>query len=240
MHAALDGFLVHLAPSFAFEAPAEAADPELARRIVAVLATRIDEFRSGGHNVIWAAIPLKVLQHAPDLATPSTVDGIVKLIELLHEKLPARGDTDWNPAHPIPQFATPDELIAAAFSSIAVPKSHSASERVHLVTHADALAQLWELGHEELAIRGSEAMKFNCNRDRPDGEVGQTPQERLPATPLTAGYWSDARLHRGALGAGHCLKFPFSCYRRRGALKDATFRQQCDEQFMQVVASAWS
>jgi len=238
LRAEIDAFLRDLGPSFRFESPAEAPDPDLCTRIVTTLETRIDEFRTGGHNVIWATLPLKALRHAPSLARPTTIDGICRLIELFHTQLPARHDTDYNRSHPIAKFQTPAELVTSAFSSFAAPVSLRPSEQIHFVTHADALAELWEMGFESLAIRGSEAMKINVNRIALSTPARRPPDETLPASPLAHGYWSDSRVRSGGLGAGHHLKFPYSYYRRRKQLSDVPLRQRCDDQVLQMLAAA--
>jgi hypothetical protein len=235
--AEVDKFLETGARDFGFEPPAEAPDPEGCKKIVEALATRIDEFRTGGHNVIFSVLPLQAMTHAPELARPSTIAGVLKLLEQFHQRFGPRADHDWNRAHPLPKFSTPDEMVTAAFRAFSTPMSTRPSELIHCVTHVDALATLWELGHEALAIRGSEAMKININRE-PFEAAEMGAGRPLPATPLEPGYWSHPRLQNRGLGGGHFLKFPFSYYRRRGAVTDAELLGRCDLQARRMISDA--
>jgi hypothetical protein len=107
---------------------------------------------------------------------------------------------------------------------------------IHVVTAADALAELWDLGHESLAIRGSAALKNRINVDpTPSGNDSPLPAP-APASPLTAAFWASPDVRKANWGfSGHHFKFPFSYYRRRGALRDPELRKACDDQALRLL-----
>lgn len=238
LRAELDAFRSEGSPFFEFETPEEEATPERVPEIAESLGQGIDRLRGAGHNVIFAALALKAFHHAPALAKPQWIDGVLELDHHLREHFRPDADTDFNRAHPIPAWHTPQELLEAALSCFANTPGNGPVGLIHGVTHADALAELWELGYESLAVRGSEALKIQINMDPTPPAAGDGLAEPVPHTPLCHAFWEDRAVRRATWGfRGHNFKFPYSYYRRRGALCDAELRKQCDDRALSVLAS---
>ena len=61
--------------------PQEEPDPDLLNNIVTVLNENIGELHGIGHNIIFATFALRALSIVPDMATPSIVGSICRLIQ---------------------------------------------------------------------------------------------------------------------------------------------------------------
>ncbi len=238
MQAELDAFREAGKSLFEFETPKEEATPERVAEIVRSLEKGIDQSRAAGHDVIFAALALKAFHHAPALAKPQWIDGIVKLDLHLRERFGADADTEFNRAHPIAKWQTPQELVESTFACFMRPSLGGPVGLIHGITHADAVAELWELGHESLAARGGEALKVHINLDpslaQPEPALG----ERVPDSPLSHRFWENPTVRNATWGfRGHTFKFPYSYYRRRTAIRDAALREQCDARALAVLGS---
>ena len=110
---------------------------------------------------------------------------------------------------------------------------------IHEITHADAVAELWELGHEALAVRGSEPLKIHVNLDPalppPEGDACADP---APEWPLSHRFWENPAVRAKTWGfRGHTCKFPYSYYRCRNAIRDEELRRKSDERALSVLAT---
>lgn len=221
---------------FEFDTPKEEATPERAPEIARSLEKGIDQLRGAGHNVIFASLALKAFRHAPELAKPQWIDGILKLDEHLREHFKPDADTEFNRAHPLPKWQTPQEMLESALSCFANTSGNGAVGMIHGVTHADAVAELWELGYESLAMRGSEALKIQINLDSTRPGAGLA--EPLADSPLSQRFWENPAIRRETWGfRGHNFKFPYSYYRRRDALRDEQLRSRCDDRALSVIGT---
>lgn len=234
----LDAFRAAGAEFFDFATPATAATPERLPEIVASLEKGIDSSRGAGHDVIFASLALKAFRHAPALAKPEWIDGILALDDHLRGHFRPDADTDFNRANPLPNWQTPQELRETALACFVRRSGIGEVGLIHCLTHADAVAELWEMGHEPLAVRGSAALKIHLNLD-----PAPTPPETglakpWPESPLTHALWENPAVRNKTWGfRGHTFKFPCSYYHHRAALRDAELRQQCDERALSVLGS---
>lgn len=234
----LDAFRSEGRQFFEFDTPQEEATPERVPEIARSLEQGIDQLRGAGHNVIFAALALKAFHHAPALAKPQWIDGILALDQHLRGHFRADPDTDFNRAHPLPRWQTPQEMLATALAGFARGAGHGAVGLIHNVTHADAVAELWELGYESLAVRGSEALKIHINQEPTLPRPEDAPAEPALDSPLSCRFWESPAVRRATWGfRGHNFKFPYSYYRRRGAIRDADARKACDERALAVIAA---
>jgi hypothetical protein len=234
----LDAFRCAGQQFFAFEKPSTEATPERVPELARSLEASIDHLRGAGHNVIFASLALKAFHHAPALAKPQWIDGMIALDRHLREHFRPDAETDFNRAHPIPKWQTPQELTESALACFAHTSGHGAVGLIHGVTHADAVAELWDLGYESLAVRGSEALKLHINLASgptpPHAELAEPWRE----SPLTHGFWENCAVRNETWGfRGHTFKFPYSYYRRRGAIRDEGLRKACDERALAVLGT---
>lgn len=230
----LDAFQAANKGHFDFGTPDEEADPDRAGEIARAMEEGIDGLRGAGHGVIFSTLALKAFHHVPALAKPSWIDGVLRLDRQIRERFRPDPDTDYNQKHPLPQFHTPQELVESALTCFARRTSLSAEigpvGLIHVVTSADALADLWEMGHESLAKRGSEGLKVRINVDPAPSDQASAAVARVPQSPLTAGFWEDPAVREQNWGfSGHHFKFPYSYYRRRVAVRDPELLQACDD-----------
>lgn len=233
----LDAFRKEGRRFFEFDTPEEEATPERVPEIARSLEQGIDQLRGAGHNVIFAALALKAFRHAPALAKPQWIDGILALDRHLREHFRPDADTDFNRTHPIPKWQTPQEMLESALACFVSAAGNGAVGLIHGITHADAVAELWELGYESLAVRGSEALKIQINLDptpQPEGALA----EPSPDSPLSHRFWENPAVRRETWGfRGHNFKFPYSYYRRRGAIRAAELLKGCDERALAVIGT---
>jgi len=238
----LDAFRIQGRQFFEFETPKEEATPDRVPEIARSLEVGIDQLRGAGHDVIFAALALKAFHHAPALAKPQWIDGILGLDQHLREHFRPDADTAFNRAHPMPKWQTPQEMLESALGCfVRSSGTGGAVGLIHDVTHADAVAELWELGYESLAMRGSEALKIHINLDPSPAQPGGALAEPLPDSPLSHRFWDNPAVRRQTWGFhGHNFKFPYSYYRRRGAIRDADLRKKCDDRALSVIATVIS
>lgn len=234
----LDAFRAAGAKSFDFATPQQEATPERVEEIVRSLEKGIDHSRGAGHDQIFVSLALKAFRHAPALAKPDWIDGILEFDDHFRGRFRPDADTDFNRAHPLPKWQTPQELREAALACFLRPSGIGEVGHIHCLTHADAVAELWEMGYEALALRGAEALKIHINQD----PAPKTPEAGLakpwPDSPLTHALWENPAIRNKTWGfRGHNFKFPYSYYHHRAALRDGELRKQCDERALSVLGS---
>jgi hypothetical protein len=129
---------------------------------------------------------------------------------------------------------TPHEMLESAFECFERTTAPGAVGLIHEVTHADALAELWDMGYESLAVRGSVPLFVQVNVDPASAKIDLPAP--VPATPLSHRFWEDPAVRKNTWGfRGHSFKFPYSYYRRRDAIRDEDLRRKCDERALAVL-----
>jgi hypothetical protein len=129
-------------------------------------------------------------------------------------------------------------MLESALTCFARAPGNGAVGLIHCVTHADAVAGLWELGYESLAVRGSKALEIQVNLDPTPAQPGDALAEPTTDSPLSHRFWENPAIRRETWGfRGHNFKFPYSYYRRRGAIRDADLRMKCDDRALSVIGT---
>jgi hypothetical protein len=234
----LDAFQEAAPASFDFDPPKEEATPERVPEIAKSLEEGIDHCRGAGHDVIFASLAMKAFRHAPALAKPTWIDGILELDRHLREHFSPDPGADWNRAHPLPVAQTPQEMLESAFACFERVSSFGAVGMIHAVTHADAVAELWEMGYESLGERGSVSVGIHVNLDPAPPSPPVVLAAPSPESPLEQRFWENPAVRKETWGfRGHTFKFPYSYYRRRGAIRDADLRKRCDERARAVLGT---
>jgi hypothetical protein len=224
------------AEAFIAKTPVEFPEPDPGpgrsdpAKIVETLSPHVHEYRSGGHDTIYAALALRALRDAPDFATPAIVDGVCRLLDQhVAAYRPAR-PSEHQRANPLPPYGSKEGLATYTLRAILRPWDHvrdvGASGVLHWVTFAEALTTLEELGHEDVARRGHAAHQMQVNR--PVERRGDRPPSRPePLDWLSASFWeSDVprRAFDGSWLAGHSFKLPYSLFRLLRLVDDEELR----------------
>jgi hypothetical protein len=226
--------------------PSEAPDPSLIGQIPAALETNINRLRLIGHNVIFAALALRAIREMPKLATPGTIRGVSKLVKGFDGTGPGGphlGSEDHEVAAAIERaereylpYADEQELATAAVRGFVAAEPvcwgmHQGTVG-HILTHADSLCQLAELGYPELAKRGHAALRVQIElATKPYDPVkcGQKVRTPVPeSTHLRAEYWEK---DLGNWAYGHCFKYPYHFHRLLKKVKDEALIAQAVRKF---------
>jgi hypothetical protein len=204
---------------FAKEMPRE----NLIDGIADALLQNINRPRESGHNVIFASIAIRALKDHPDLATPSIVDGIRKLIvgfdnaspgsgyygkekgRINGRKITLRDDDGIQPFPDLPTMANAvfDDLIQHASQ-----RREGFGGRWHVINHAAALAELARHGYQELALRGLPAFHehYRLFQTVPDISAESGAETPTEDDPLTANFWSPEKIRRERAHLTHRIK----------------------------------
>lgn len=209
--------------------PEEKPQPELISTIGEALSKNIDQTRESGHNVIFASIALRALHDHTNLATPTAVQGIRKLIEGFNHSHPGRGyfgkEQGWltgdkvslPAAEALPVYANTnvmaetviDELIATA-----AIRRQGFGGLWHIINHAAALMELSRFGFKDLAQRGLAAHHHHLRlwRSLPDvaNEMGAV--QRAAQNPCQPEYWKSGMLKRDEARLTHRIKTMYGFY----------------------------
>ncbi|MEZ6128476.1 MAG: hypothetical protein R3C59_07320 [Planctomycetaceae bacterium] len=203
--------------------PNETPRENLIDGIAEALARNIGRARESGHNVIFASIAIRALKDHPDLATPSLVDGIRKLMALFNNASAGSGyygkekgringrQVTLSSDDGIPPF--PD-LEAMANTVVDDLIQHAAQHREgfgglwHIINHAAALAELSQQGYRDLAIKGLAGFHehyrlFHTVPDISEEKGAETPTEN---SPFTADFWSPEKIRRERAHLTHRIK----------------------------------
>ncbi len=226
------------------------ADP--AETLAGALSTNVDALRQSGHNVIFATLAIRALRVQPRYATPTIVDGIVKLIGLFDGAGPGRGyygrDRGWVPGsemlHVADRALAPytheramvqaaiDELISTASA-----RRQGFGGLVHIINHAAALVDLSQLGYADLARRGFVAHRqhIGLRRSLPDvsDELGAVRPAKCD--PRTPSYWRNGALRRDSAMLTHRVKVLYGFFALFPLIQDVALRGQAEESLLYVV-----
>ena len=188
--------------------PREKPDGRLVDQIAEALANNIAKPRQSGHNVIFAALAIRALKGHPELATPSVVAGIRKLVALFDNAHPgsgyygkARGRVRGNQVtlpdeDTTPPYSTVDGMAHAVLDELVAldPATHRQGYGglVHVNNHAAAIADLHNLGYAELVPAAVRAHRHHLRlwRNLPDLAAELGPTKRSEHTPHQPAYWT--------------------------------------------------
>ena len=214
--------------------PSPRAEPGPGRedpvRIVEALDKHVHELRSGGHDATYAALALRALRDVPECATPAVVEGIVKLLASHWGSYRPVAETPFQREQPLPPFGGSADVAEAAFRAALRPwddvRQVGASGVLHWITHAEALTTLAELGYEDVARHGYEALRRSIHR--PAGPAGSRAPRREPIDWRAPADWESAapkRAFNGTWLAGHAFKLPYSAFRLLRRVEDPVLRE---------------
>jgi len=142
--------------------------------LLAVLKRAVNTHSTTGHGVIFASLALKAFSLQPGLLTRSVSDGLVSLVSACLEDTPRRhyGIEDYHSESVdyagMARFDTPREAAdySLGIHSHIYPDQEIdgtfyflAGDLLHSVTYAHALLELEQLGYEEFAVQGLEALE---------------------------------------------------------------------------------
>ena len=232
--------------------PQEEADPDSIPSIVAALQKNVGTLRQSGHNVIFASLAVRALMDHEELATPSIVSGVVKLIEGFNRAPAGRGyygkQTGWKTGGNVeldentnlPKYGsiaqmlrvTVDELIASA--SI---KRQGFGGLWHLINHAAGIVELDRFGFKEVARNALAAHHHHIRlwRSLPDVEEELGAVVKAPHDPRQAVYW-DGMLKRDQARLTHRVKTLYGYGTIRAAISDESKRREADDAFLYLMA----
>jgi len=230
LRANVDGFIARRPSEFPSPKPGRGTADTT--RIVEQLDRHVAQLGSGGHHIIYSALALRALRDLPELATPSVVDGICKLLEVFAAKFDLERATPPKPEQPSPPYRSAEDISVATLRATLRPWSHvmkvGSANVVHWVTLAEALVTLEELGHREVARRGHAAHQLYIGAAVVDD--GAPPPERAPIDWLGPAYWeSDAprKVQDDSWFFGHSFKLPYSLFRLLRRTNDQALRSAC-------------
>lgn len=192
--------------------PKEKPDERLIDGIAGALENNIDKPRQSGHNVIFATIAIRALKGHPELATPSIVGGIRKLVSLFDNATPGNGyygktkgrihgnkitlpDDDTTPA-----YSTVDAMANAVLDELIAldPATHRQGYGglVHINNHAAAIADLQRLGYPGLVPAAIQSHHHHLRlwRNLPDLAAELGPLPHSPHTPHDPAYWTGGEI----------------------------------------------
>ncbi|WP_222436187.1 hypothetical protein [Rubripirellula reticaptiva] len=203
-----------IADSELFEAfPKEKPNESLIDGIAEALEKNIKTPRESGHNVIFASIAIHALKERPDLATPSIVDGIRKLIGLFDNAHPGSGYYGKTKGRikgnkitlpelddELPPYTDVKGMVEVVLEEIINqdPKVHvqGYGGLVHVNNHAAAITDLAQYGYPELvpAAIASHHQHLRLWRNLPNvaDEFGPSPYAEF--NPYTSAYWTSGKV----------------------------------------------
>ena len=224
-------------------------DPALGDRICSALASKISQLQASGHCTIFASLALKGLNANPLLSTPAIVEGICQLIGKF-DGSPGKGyygeERGWlagvpvDPEKHLPPYQSIDDLVATALNELVNSpkvKTKGYGALVHLVTHTNALVELHQMGHGDLAQQAFAAhqthiMLLRSLPPETDDNGVPVPLKPNPLSPLSSSYWRNFDPHAQAPsalnlgGADHAIKVSYAFFHLCHFLKDNRLKEQ--------------
>jgi hypothetical protein len=223
--------------------PKERPKEELIDGIAVALSRNIHRARESGHNVIFASIAIRALKDHPDLATPSIVDGIRKLIAGFDNASPGSGYYGKEKGRingrnitlpkddgiaPFPDLQTMANTVVDDLIQHAAQRREGFGGPWHVINHAAALAELARYGYRELAIKGLPAFHehYRLFHTVPDISAEQGAETPTEDAPLTPSFWSPEKIRRERARLTHRIKTLYGFDELAGLIESKTRRDQ--------------
>ena len=212
--------------------PAEEAEQDGVRSLLAALEPDIAQLVRDGHNVIFLSLALRALAEVPHLATPARLQGLRKTITALAPRTRGTGSIE------IPAVGTP--LAAFTLEEFLAHTHVHAHARIgaagtgyvgHVLTYGCAILDLHALGHRAFADKCRNGFSLQLERVR-----GLTAEVTEPVQPTprefpkadTKEYWVRRR-EGGELQLGHLFKYPYAFLRLLGQSGNEALNVRCSE-----------
>lgn len=192
--------------------PKQQPDPTLIDGIADGLEKGIDKPRQSGHNVIFASLAISALREHPELATPSVVDGIRKLMRLFATQTPGsgyygkakgriKGDKIQLPENDdTPVYDTLEDMAETVLDETIKqnPKMNRVGYGglVHIINHCAAIVSLSDHRYDDLAQRAIQAHRQHLRlwRNLPNVADEQGPLKQSKFTPHEEEYWTSGEV----------------------------------------------
>ena len=203
--------------------PNETPQENLIDGIAEALGRNIGRARESGHNVIFASIAIRALKDHPNLATPSIVDGIRKLMAAFDNASAGSGyygkekgringrqitlaDDDGIPL--FPDLHTMANTVVDDLILNAATRREGFGGPWHIINHAAALAELARHGYTALAMKGLPAFRehYRLYHTVPDSSAEKGAETPTDDSPLTVGFWSPEKIRRERAHLTHRIK----------------------------------
>tara|TARA_R110002096_G_scaffold203718_15_gene389101 strand:- start:4532 stop:6211 length:1680 start_codon:yes stop_codon:yes gene_type:complete len=214
-------------PELFADFPRETPNENLIDGIAEALEKNIGKPRQSGHNVIFASIAIRALKEHPELATPSVVVGIRKLIHQFDGAHPGsgyygkeRGRITGNKIQLPEETSVPPYKTLAAMGDAVIaeilaqdPNVHRQGygSLVHLINHAGAIVDRANFGYPELVPQAlaSHHTHLRLWQELPNlvDELGPVPVSQH--TPDSAAYWTSGTIPYDRALLTHCVKTMF-------------------------------
>lgn len=177
--------------------------------ILTLLRKSAGTLRVSGHPTIYMSSALHVLSRRPELVTSRVVEALAQLYEASRQDDPARhyGYSDYfaeidrefgerSPSdHPILDSTGAYRAAFEAMDHLSMDQEIEGrhyfltGEKVHLVTHAHAIATFEQLGYADIATAASRAQQSLLHLTRASETVEASVVAPTLASPLDPGFW---------------------------------------------------
>ena len=221
----------------------ENSNEELIDGIADALSHNINRPRESGHNVIFASIAIRALKDHPDLATPSVIDGIRRLIAGFDNASPGSGYygkekgringnkvslSDVDGIEPFPDLPTMANSVVDDLIRHAAQRREGFGGPWHIINHAAALAELARYGYRELAIKGLPAFHqhFRLYKTVPDISAEKGAETPTADDPLHPDFWRPEKIRRERAHLTHRIKTLYGFNELTELVEDETKRKQ--------------
>lgn len=240
------------APAMFEPFPKEQPKEDLIDGIAAALSRNINRTRESGHNVIFAAIAIRALTDHPDLATPSIIDGIRKLIAGFDNASPGSGYygkekgringrkitlPNDDGIRPFPDLPTMANTVVDDLIQHAAQRREGFGGPWHVINHAAALAELARHGYRGLAIRGLPAFHEHYRLFHTVPDISEEKGEETPTEddPLTPNFWSPEKIRRERAHLTHRIKTLYGFDELAELVENKTRRDRATERLRYVM-----
>lgn len=221
--------------------------------IAEALSGNIDKTRQSGHNVIFASTALRALHDHTELATPSMIGGIVKLIEGFDGVVPGRGyygkQRGWIIGNKVkleadkkfPPYANEkvmSEVVVGDVIDRVTEHRRGFGGLFHIINHAAGLTELSQYGYDKLARQGLPAHRQHVRlwHSLPDLKEELGTIERSEHDPRTAKYWGTGMLKRDSARLTHRIKTIYGFFTLLRFIDDPARRKKAEERFLYMMA----
>jgi len=224
--------------------PKEKPNENLIDGIAEALEKNIDKPRESGHNVIFASIAIRALKEHPDLATPSVVNGIRKLILGFNKSHPGSGfygkkkgritgdKITLSDDDAVAPFSDMAEMAIAVLDEIIQQdptyRRWGYGSLVHVNNHASAIVDLVDYGYPELLPKALKSFHrhFRLWKELPNAGDALPAKPSSKYDPHTPEYWTSSKVRYDSALLTHRVKTMFGFDELVEVVEDEAKRKQ--------------